>query len=142
MEEVMHQHWVFKIDPQVYSWEKLVEEKRTTWNSVKNSMALKELKNVRNGDIIAIFHDGDERLLVGFAEAISDPYKDPSSAENRFLVIDLRPIKKFARAVHLWELKNNVKLREFDLINIPELTVCPIHEEHWEEILHMAKERM
>ena len=138
----MTHHWIFKTNPEQYSFNNLLHDRKVTWKAVKNTLALKELRNVKQGDIIAIFHEGNEQQLVGIAEAVSDPYRNPESEDPRFLVVDVKAIKKLTKAVPLWELKSNPLLKDIDIINIPELNVDTIDSEMWEEIMVLAKERV
>ena len=138
----MMKHWLLKTDPANYSWDNLIEERKTIWRQVQNTLALKELRNIKMGDILAIYHNGDEQMLIGMAEATSEPYKDPESEDIRKYVIEIKPIKKFTQSVALWEMKNNSKLKNFDLINIPEMNVYAINEDVWHELLVMSKERV
>jgi predicted RNA-binding protein with PUA-like domain len=141
-ESVVHNHWIFKTDPSVYSFQNLLDDRKVTWKQVKNTLALKELRNVKTGDVIVIYHDGDERKVVGTAEALSDPYQDPDSEDPRFQVIDIRAIKKLTKAVHFWEIKSHPLLKNIDLVRIPELNVDSIDDIMWEEIMILAKERV
>jgi predicted RNA-binding protein with PUA-like domain len=138
----MTHHWIFKTNPEQYSFNNLMHDRKVTWKAVKNTLALKELRNVKQGDIIAIFHEGNEQQLVGIAEVVSDPYRNPESEDPRFLVVDVKAIKKLTKAVPLWELKSNPLLKDIDIINIPELNVDTIDSEMWEEIMVLAKERV
>jgi predicted RNA-binding protein with PUA-like domain len=138
----MTHHWIFKTNPEKYSFNNLLHDRKVTWKAVKNTLALKELRNVKQGDIIAIFHEGNEQQLVGIAEVVSDPYRNPESEDPRFLVVDVKAIKKLTKAVPLWELKSNPLLKDIDIINIPELNVDTIDSEMWEEIMVLAKERV
>lgn len=138
----MHNHWIFKTDPSVYSFQNLLDDRKITWKQVKNTLALKELRNVKHGDVIVIFHNGDERQIVGIAEALTDPYQDPDSEDPRFQVIEIRAIKKLTRTVPLWEIKNHPLLKDIDLVTIPELNVDSINDKMWEEIMILAKERV
>ncbi len=136
----MHNHWIFKTNPSAYSFQNLLNDPKATWKQVKNRLALKELRNVKQGDVIMIYHDGDEKQIVGIAEAVTNPYKDPDSEDPQFYVIDLRGIKKLTRAVPLWEIKNHPHLKEIDLVTVPELNVDSINDKMWEEIMMLARE--
>ena len=73
----MSRRWLFKTEPSEYSFADLEREKKTVWDGVTNNLALKNLREVRLGDEILIYHSGDEKAIVGLAEAISDAYPDP-----------------------------------------------------------------
>ncbi len=136
----MNHHWIFKTDPSTYSFQNLLDERKVTWKQVKNIIALKELRNVKQGDVIMIYHTNEDQI-VGIAEALTDPYKDDASADNGYQ-IDLRAIKKLTRPVPLWEIKSNNKLKDIDLVNIPELNIDSIDKKAWDKIMMLAKERV
>jgi predicted RNA-binding protein with PUA-like domain len=135
-------HWLLKTDPAVYTWDKLVEDRKTIWNQVKNTLALKDLRNIRLGDMLAIYQNGAEQAIIGLAEAVSDPFKDPDSEDVRKYVLEVKPVKKLNRPIALWEMRNNPKLNDFDLLNIPEMNVYSVDEDIWHELLIMGKERV
>ena len=66
----MATRWLFKTEPSVYSYQQLVKDKKTMWDGVKNNLALKNLKDIKKGDEIFIYHTGDERAAVGIARAL------------------------------------------------------------------------
>jgi len=134
----MNKHWLFKTDPAEYSFLRLLEEKEFTWSKVSNIIERKGIKNISKGDTIAFFHSGDEKKIIGTAEAVSDSYKkeDHNSGE---IAVDIKPVKKLERPVALWELKLNPKFKDFDLLNIPELNIFSVNDEQWDEILIMSE---
>ncbi|MGH7899317.1 MAG: EVE domain-containing protein, partial [Candidatus Binatia bacterium] len=66
--------WLFKTEPSAYSFSQLTADRRTTWDGVKNPLALKHLARVRRGDDVFLYHTGDEKAVVGIARAVSDSY--------------------------------------------------------------------
>ena len=75
-------NWLFKTEPQDYSYADLERDSSTIWDGVKNNWALKNLREVRKGDRALIYHTGKERVIVGEAKVISDPYPDPDGDEH------------------------------------------------------------
>src|SRR5277367_3102674 len=90
MEESMAAKWLLKSDPEHYSFFDLERDGETVWDGISNNLALKHLRNVRSGDGVMVYHTGDERAVVGLAEAVSDPYPDPKQKDPRLVVIDLK----------------------------------------------------
>ena len=80
--------WLLKSDPEHYSYFDLERDGKTVWDGIANNLALKNLRNVRRGDQVVVYHTGDERAAVGLAEAASDPYPDPKQKDPRLVVID------------------------------------------------------
>jgi predicted RNA-binding protein with PUA-like domain len=130
--------WLFKTEPSTYSFQKLQAEKRTTWDGVKNSLALRHLSAVRKGDSIFIYHTGDEKAVVGLARAVSEAYPDPKQKDPRLLVIDIEAVGPLRKPVSLSALKANPKLGSFDLVRLPRLSVMPVSEEPAREIEKLA----
>ncbi len=85
-----------------------------------------------------VYHTGNERAAVGFAEAASDPYPDPAQKDPRLVVIDLKAKGKLARPVSLDEIKKSSALKDFDLVRLPRLSVMPVSDAHWNAVLAMA----
>lgn len=87
-------NWLLKTEPDVYSFDDLVKDKKTVWDGVRNNTALVHMRNVRKGDLALIYHTGSERQITGIAKITSDPYPDPTAENPRFVVFDLKPVKK------------------------------------------------
>lgn len=135
----MPRRWLFKTEPSEYSYDKLEQEKKTVWDGVANNLALKHLREVKMGDQVLIYHTGDEKAIVGLAEAISDPYPDPNENDEKLVVVNVKPKRRFAHKLSLDEIKNINVLRDFDLIRLPRLSVMPVTIEQWEVLLDTLK---
>src|SRR5713226_10203078 len=134
----MANRWLFKTEPSAYSFQQLEKDKKTIWDGVKNNLALKNLKDIENGDQILIYHTGDEKAAVGIARALSGAYADASKKDPKLLVVDIEPVKALARPVTLAEIKANAKLKHFDLVRLPRLSIMRVSEEQWKIIEEMA----
>src|SRR5208283_5296144 len=103
--------WLLKSDPEHYSFSDLERDGETVWDGIANNLALKNLRNVRRGDLVMVYHTGKERTAVGLAEAASDPYPDPQQKDPRLVVINLQAREKLSRPVTLNEIKKNSSLK-------------------------------
>jgi predicted RNA-binding protein with PUA-like domain len=137
----MAKHWLFKTEPSTYSFAELRAEGRTTWDGVKNPLALKHLANVAEGDSVFIYHTGDEKAVVGVARAASGAYPDPKGKDAKLLVVDLTPLRSLVAPVSLAAIKASKRFAGFDLVRLPRLSVMPVSEEQALEIERMAKAR-
>jgi predicted RNA-binding protein with PUA-like domain len=135
----MPKRWLFKTEPEEFSYDDLEREKKAVWDGVSNNQALKNLREVRLGDQILIYHTGNEKAIVGMAEAISDPYPDPKQDDEKLVVIKLKPKRRFARPVSLAEVKNREELSEFDLVRLPRLSVMPVSNAYWDVLREMLE---
>jgi predicted RNA-binding protein with PUA-like domain len=135
----MANRWLFKTEPSVYSFVQLEKDKKTIWDGVKNNLALKNLKDIKKGDPILIYHTGDEKAAVGVAQALSGAYPDPGNKDPKLLVVDIEAVKPLPRAVTLAEVKANKKLANFDLVRLSRLSIMKVSDDQWEILEGMAK---
>ena len=131
--------WLFKSDPDTYSFFDLERDRKTIWDGVSNNLALKHLRTARKGDSVLIYHTGDEKAVVGLAEVASDPYPDPKQKDPRLAVVDLAARQRLARPVTLDEIKKQAALKSFDLVRLPRLSVMPVSDAQWNTIMKLAK---
>ena len=137
----MATRWLFKTEPSVYSYQRLVKDKKTMWDGVANNLALKNLKDIKKGEQIFIYHTGDEKQAVGIARALGGAYADPSKNDPKLLVVDIEPVKALAKPVTLAQVKADKKLANFDLVRNSRLSIMKVTDEQWEIIEGMAKKK-
>jgi predicted RNA-binding protein with PUA-like domain len=135
----MATRWLFKTEPSVYSYQQLEKDKKTMWDGVANNLALKNLKDIKKGDLVLIYHTGEERQAVGVARALGEAYADPSKGNPRMLVVDIEAVKALPKPVTLAEVKANKKLANFDLVRLSRLSIMKVTDEQWEIMEGMAK---
>lgn len=131
--------WLFKSDPDTYSFADLERDGKTVWDGVSNNLALKHLRSTNRGDAVLVYHTGDEKAVVGFAEIASEPYPDPKQKDPRLVVVDLAAGKRLGRPVTLAEIKQQPSLKDFYLVRVPRLSVMPVSDAQWAVILKLAK---
>ena len=61
----MKNHWLIKEEPSKYSIDNLLKDKKTTWDGVKNNLALKNIRQIKKNDEIFYYHTGKEKAIVG-----------------------------------------------------------------------------
>jgi predicted RNA-binding protein with PUA-like domain len=135
----MASKWLFKSDPEHYSYQDLARDRETVWDGISNNLALRNLRNVCRGDEVMIYHSGAERAVVGLAKVLSDPYPDPKNKEARLVVVDVAARRTLPQPIGLDEIKKQPALKDFDLVRLPRLSVMPVSEKQWEAILALAK---
>ena len=131
--------WLLKTEPSAYSFAQLQKDKRTCWDGVKNPQALKNLSQIKEVDLLFVYHTGDEKAVVGVARALSAAYADPKKNDPKLLVIDLAPQAPLSRPVTLAEIKASDAFRGWELVRLPRLSVMPVSAEHWKEIERLAR---
>lgn len=135
----MATRWLFKTEPSVYSYEQLVKDKKTVWDGVANNLALKNLKDIKKGEQIFIYHTGDERQAVGIARALGGAYRDPEKSDPKLLVVDIEPVKALPKPVTLAQVKADKSLAKFDLVRNSRLSIMKVTDEQWDAMMAMTK---
>ncbi len=130
--------WLVKAEPSTYSFQRLQQEKRATWDGVTNPTALIHLRAMRHGDDVIVYHTGDEKACVGLARVAKDPYADPKLKDPKLVVVDLEPVRPLAKPVPLAAIRADAAFRDFDLVRISRLSVMPVSEAHWRRIQTLA----
>lgn len=100
--------------------------------------ALRQLKQFKKGDRALLYHGKPDHALYALAEVSRDPYPDPHHPETKKLVIDLRAVERLPRQVRLEELRENKLLRKIKFLKNTRLTISPLTDEEYTEILRMA----
>ena len=135
----MANRWLFKTEPSVYSFQQLQKDKKTVWDGVANNLALKNLKDIKRGEQILIYHTGDEKAAVGVAKALGGAYPDPGKKDPKLLVVDIEAVKPLPKPVTLAQVKADKKLADFDLVRNSRLSIMKVNDEQWEIMEGMAK---
>ncbi len=132
-------HWLVKQEPTTYNYDMLEKDKKTTWDGVHNNLALKHIRAMKKGDATFFYHTGDEKQAVGIIEIASNPYPNPKEDDERFVVVDVKPVSRLKRPVTLDEIKKDFKFKNWELLKISRLSVMPVPKDLWDEIIKKSK---
>ncbi len=70
-------YFLFKSEPDVYSFDDLLRDSETVWDGVTNPTAVKHLREMKPGTKWIFYHTGDERAAVGTGTVTSVDPTDP-----------------------------------------------------------------
>jgi len=115
--------YLLKTEPSVYSFADLQRENTTLWDGVTNPVALKNLRAMKPGEQLVIYHTGDEKSAVGTATVVSVEASDPKNPQVRIKVG-----KPITRAVTLAEVKADKRFADSPLVRQGRLSVAPLTE--------------
>lgn len=132
-------HWLVKSEPIKYSWEKFVKEGKTFWDGVRNYQARNNLKEMKEGDLVLYYHSNEGMEVVGIAKVVKEAYQDPTTEDERWVVVDLAPFKKLNKSVTLEQIKKEKRLEGIALIRQSRLSVMPLKREEFDVILEMSE---
>ena len=131
--------WLFKEEPDSYSFADLQKDGSTVWSGVTNALAQKHLRAVKKGDRILFYHTGDEKAVVGVMEAAADPTPDPQDETGKRVVVTVKPVKKLKKPVPLSAIKAEKAFAGWELVRVPRLSVMPVGGEQWKKIETMSE---
>jgi predicted RNA-binding protein with PUA-like domain len=121
--------WLVKTEPGTYSYEDLEREGRAAWDGVKNPFAIRNLRAMKVGDPVIVYHTGDERAAVGLAEVVKAAYPDPK--QPRLVVVDLQAKGRLPEPVTLATIKSLAVFEESPLVRQGRLSVVPLTAAQW-----------
>jgi len=133
--------WLLKTEPSTYSFDQLVQDKKTTWDGVANATALQNIRAMKKGDVVLVYHTGNEKAAVGVAEVASDPYPDPKEKDAKLVVVDLKPKRKLAKPVTLAQIKADPAFAGWDLLRIGRLSVVAVPDTMWARIEALSESK-
>jgi|SRR5271165_5633121 len=113
--------YLLKTEPTVYSFADLQREKSTIWDGVTNPAAVRNLRTMKPGEPLIIYHTGDEKSAVGTAAVISVDPSDPKTPR-----VEIKVGKALAKPVTLSEVKANRLFAESPLVRQGRLSVVPL----------------
>lgn len=132
------QHWLVKSEPTSYSWDDLVKDGRTAWTGVRNFQARIHLRAMRTGDLVLFYHSVVGKEIVGIAKIAAPAYADPTAKEGDWVCVDLKPHKALKRPVSLEAIKESTKLKDIVLLRQSRLSVVPVTDAEYSEILRLG----
>jgi len=126
-------YWLFKSEPNKFSWEMLVAKGATgeEWDGVRNYLARNNMREMKVGDRGFFYHSNIGKEIVGIAEVCAEAHHDSTTEDPRWDCVDIRAVKPFVRPVTLAEVKADPRLTEMSLVTSMRLSVQPVTEEEW-----------
>jgi predicted RNA-binding protein with PUA-like domain len=122
-------YWLFKEEPSTYNFTDLERDGQTTWDGVKNALALKHLRQVRRGDQVFFYQTGSDKAVVGVMEAVGDATDGPKGVAVR-----VKPVRRLPRPVTLAEIKTDPALAGWELTRLPRLSIIPVGGPEWRRV--------
>ncbi|MCC7320112.1 MAG: EVE domain-containing protein [Rubellimicrobium sp.] len=126
-------HWLFKSEPDVFSWDALVGRGAAgeEWDGVRNYQARNNMRTMQVGERGFFYHSRTGLEIVGVVEVIAPAHPDSTSADPRWECVDLRAVAPFARPVTLEEIKGVPELADMVLVRNSRLSVQPVGDGEW-----------
>ncbi len=132
-------YWIVKSEPDVFSFEQLVNDKKTRWDGVRNYQARNNLRAMQLGDYCLFYHSNIGLAIVGIATVVTEHYADTSAEKGDWSCVDLAPVKAFVRPVPLPEIKANQDLQDIALVRNGRLSVMPLSSDEFLTLLRLGQ---
>ena len=132
-------YWLVKSEPSKYSWDELVKDGSTYWDGVRNYMARNNLRDMKKGDLALYYHSNEGKEVVGVARVMREAYPDPTTDDDRWVVVDFAPVKALKEFVTLDQIRKDKALAEIAMLKYNRLSVVPIKTDEFKRILKLGK---
>ena len=127
--------WLVKTEPEEYSFLDLVKDGKVVWDGVRNFQARNNLKSMKKGDQVLIYHSGKTKEIVGIAEVVKEHYKDPGDKSNTWVVVEMKPVEKLDKTITLEQIKKEKSFSELPLLKQSRLSVMLVSKKDYLQLL-------
>lgn len=131
-------YFLVKSEPFKYSWQQFLADKQTFWDGVRNYQARNNLQAMKKGDLVLFYHSNEGKEVVGIARVVIEAYQDPTTADERWVVVDLAPVETLKKPVTLETIKADPLLQDVALVRQGRLSVMPLKREEFDRIVALG----
>ena len=134
-------YWLLKTEPEEFSWNDQVSRGKNgePWSGVRNFIARKHLKEMKQGEKFFFYHTGKEKQVVGIGEVLREHYPDPTAAKGEpWVAITTGAVEPLPQPVTLAAIKADPKLKAMALVKYARLSVQPVSADEWKYICKMG----
>ena len=135
-------YWLVKSEPAVYGWDQFVKEGQTCWSGVRNYAARLHLRGMKKGDQVFYYHSNEGLQIVGIAKVVKEAYQDPTTDQEAWVTVDLKPFKSLKMPVNFEQVKADPRLKQMDLVRLGRLSVQQVRDEEWKVIMELSQTKL
>ncbi len=134
-------HWLFKSEPDVWSFDmqKAKGAEGELWTGVRNYLARNNMRTMKVGDTGFFYHSNIGLEVVGIVEVCALSQPDTTTEDPRWDCVTIRAVRDFVQPVTLKDVKANIALAQMALVTSMRLSVQPVTEAEWAEVCRMGK---
>jgi predicted RNA-binding protein with PUA-like domain len=130
-------YWLMKTEPGTYSFSDLLKDKKTTWDGVRNFQARNNLKAMKKGDMVFIYHSMDDKAVVGIGKISKEHFTDPRDKD--WVAVEVAAGKQLKNPVTLAQIKADKRLSDMVLVRNSRLSVQPVRKEEFDTVLALSE---
>lgn len=148
-------HWLFKSEPNKYSYDDLVNDGIAEWDGVRNFQARNLLRDeIKIGDSVLFYHSNtDPLVIVGTAVVtrngypdhtawdVNSDHPDPRSTPDNpvWYMVDIKADERFVQPLTVARMREEPGLANMLVLKRGmRLSVQPVKPEEWQLILKLA----
>jgi len=133
-------HWLVKSEPEAYSWDTFVADKRTAWTGVRNFAARLNLRAMKTGDLVLFYESVGPKEVVGIARVSREAFPDPTvePGEGDWSAVELEVDSPLRQPVPLAAIKASATLKDIALIRQSRLSVLPLTKPQFDAIVKLG----
>lgn len=131
-------YFLVKSEPFKYSWQQFLGDKQTFWDGVRNYQARNNLQAMKKDDLVLFYHSNEGKEVVGIAKVVTEAYQDPTTTDERWVVVDLAPVETLKKPVTLETIKADSQLQDIALVRQGRLSVMPLKREEFDRIVALG----
>jgi len=131
-------YWLMKSEPDVFSYDDLVEKGKAEWDGVRNHAAQLNMKTMRKGDLSIFYHSNIGVEAVGIMEIIEEAAPDSTDETGKWIAVHVAPREKLAKPVTLKAMKADPALADMVMLRQSRLSVSPLTEAQFKHIIAMS----
>lgn len=131
-------YWLFKSEPDVFSFEALKKKGPSQWDGVRNYAARNHMQAMKKGDLGFFYHTGEERAVVGIVRVVAKAHQDTTTDDERWQCVDVEAVRPLPKPVTLETIKADRRLKDMALVRIGRLSVQPVTEAEWAVVCALA----
>ncbi len=125
-----------KTEPSTFSWDDLVKKEITEWDGVRSYEARNNMKKMKKGDKVFIYHSVKKPEIVGIGKVVNIAHLDSTDTTGVWWCVDIAPVKKLKRTISLAEIKTIPECKNMALLRKSRLSVSPVTEGEWKAIFN------
>lgn len=130
--------WLLKTEPDVFSWDDLVARGKAEWDGVRNFAARNNMRLMKTGDQVFIYHSNTGKEIVGIGVVVSEAHQDSTDPTGVWQCVDIAPVKKLKKPVSLVQIKADSRFKNMQLVTHGRLSVQQVSEDNWNEIVKIS----
>lgn len=151
----MPRYWLFKTEPDAYSFDQLTLDGTTPWTGVRNFQARNNMLEMRIGDLGLFYHSSiAEPAAVGICKVVKEGYPDFTQFERGgeyfdgrakpdkpiWMMVDVAYVEAFEHPVTLARMRAEPRLTGMALLKRGQrLSVQPVMPHEWKIVLELSK---